>query len=145
MTPASNATHPERGSVAIWMITTAMTMILLVGLAVDLSGRVLAKQRAQSIAAEAARAGGQQIQAGTAIRGQGAVVDPGPAVAAARTYLAGAPGITGDVSVHSGTRVVTNTQTTYQTKFLSIIGITALTVTGHAEVDVNRAVEGVAQ
>ena len=57
----------------------------------------------------------------------------------------GAPGITGDVSVHSGTRVVTNTETTYQTKFLSIIGITALTVTGHAEVDVNRAVEGVAQ
>ena len=41
--------------------------------------------------------------------------------------------------------MVTNTQTTYQTKFLSIIGITAMTVTGHAEVDVNRAVEGVAQ
>lgn len=127
------------------MITTALTLVLLVGLAVDLSGRVYAKQRAQDIAAEAARAGGQQIQAGTAIRGQGAVVDPGPAVAAARTYLAGAPGITGDVSILSGTRVVTNTQTTYQTKFLSIIGITAMTVTGHAEVDVNRAVEGVAQ
>ena len=145
MTTSNHRRHPERGSVAIWAITTAMTMVLLVGLAVDLSGRVLAKQRAQTIAAEAARAGGQQLQPATAIRGQGAVVDPGPAVAAARTYLAGAPGITGDVSVHSGTRVVTNTETTYQTKFLSIIGITALTVTGHAEVDVNRAVEGVAQ
>ena len=57
----------------------------------------------------------------------------------------GAPGVTGDASVHSGTRVVTNTETTYQTKFLSIIGITALTVTGHAEVNVNRVVDGVAQ
>jgi len=135
----------ERGSVAIWMITTALAMVLLVGLAVDLSGRIHAKQRAQNIAAEAARAGGQQVQAGTAIRGQGAVVDPGPAVAAASTYLAGAPGITGTVTVASGTRVIANTETTYRTKFLSIIGITALTVTGHAEVEVNRAVEGVAR
>lgn len=136
---------PERGSVAVWMITTAMVMILLVGLAVDLSGRVYAKQHAQDIAAEAARAGGQQLQGAAAIRGQGAVVDPGPAIAAANTYIAAAPGITGTVSVVGGTSVVANTSTTYTTKFLSIIGITTLTVTGHAEVQVNRAVNGVAQ
>lgn len=144
-TRTGNCADRERGSVAIWMITTALAMVLLVGLAVDLSGRVHAKQRAQNIAAEAARAGGQQVQAGTAIRGQGAVVDPGPAVAAASTYLAGAPGITGTVSVEGGTRVIANTETTYRTKFLSIIGVTALTVTGHAEVEVNRAVQGVAR
>ena len=136
---------PERGSVAVWMITTSMAMILLVGLAVDLSGRVYAKQRAQDVAAEAARAGGQQLQGAAAIRGQGAVVDPGPAIAAANTYIAAAPGITGTVSVVGGTSVVANTSTTYTTKFLSIIGITTLTVTGHAEVQVNRAVNGVAQ
>lgn len=38
-----------------------------------------------------------------------------------------------------------DTSTTYTTKFLSIIGISTLTVTGHAEVQVNRAVDGVAQ
>ena len=39
----------------MWMITTALTMTLLVGLAVDLGGQVYAKQRAQDLAAQAAR------------------------------------------------------------------------------------------
>lgn len=130
---------------AIWAITTAMTMVLLVGLAVDLSGRVLAKQRAQTIAAEAAR---RRQPASACNRDPRSRRRRRPRTGRGhRAHLPSrrAPGITGDVSVHSGTRVVTNTETTYQTKFLSIIGITALTVTGHAEVDVNRAVEGVAQ
>lgn len=135
----------ERGSVTVWMISTALTMVLLVGLAVDLSGQVHAKQRAQDIAAQAARAGGQQLQGATAIRGQGAVVDPAAAVTAADTYIAGAEGVTGRASVAAGTRVIADTETTYATKFLSIIGVTTLTVTGHAEVQVNRTVEGVAQ
>ncbi len=135
----------EQGSVAVWMISTALAMILMVGLAVDASGQVLAKQRAQNVAAEAARAGGQQLQGATAVRGQGAIVDPGAAIVAANTYIAGAPGFTGTATVADGTRVVTDTSTTYTTKFLSIIGITNLTVTGHAEVEVNRAVAGVAQ
>ena len=135
----------EAGSVAVWMITTALSLVLLVGLAVDSGGQVHAKQRAQDIAAEAARAGGQQLQAGTAIRGQGAVVDPGVAVAAAQAYIAGAPGVTGTASVVGGTRIVANTQTTYSTTFLSIIGISNLTVTGHAEVQITRAVGGIAQ
>ena len=127
------------------MITTALTLVLLVGLAVDLSGRVYAKQRAQDIAAEAARAGGQQLQGAAAVRGQGAIVNPRPAIAAATTYIAGAPGVTGTATVMGGTRIVTDTTTTYTTKFLGVIGITTLTVTGHAEVQVNRAVDGVAQ
>lgn len=135
----------EQGSVAVWMITTALVMIILVGLAVDLSGRVHAKQRAQDVAAEAARAGGQQLQGPAAIRGQGAVVDPAAAVVAANTYIAGAPGMTGSATIAGGTTVVTDTSTTYQTKFLGLIGITSLTVTGHAEVQVNRAVSGVAR
>ena len=99
----------ERGSVAIWAITTAMTLTLLVGLAVDLGGQVYAKQRAQDIAAQAARAGGQQLQGPAAIRGQGAVLDPAAAVAAARTYLAGVPDVTGTATVVAGARVVTTT------------------------------------
>ena len=133
---------PERGSVTIWMITTALTMVLLVGLAVDLGGQVLAKQHAQVVAFEAARAGGQQLQGAAAVLGQAAVVDPAGAVAAASTYIAGTPEVTGTASV-VGTRVVVDTTTTYKTRFLSIIGIQELTVTGHAEVQTVRAVEGV--
>ena len=133
---------PERGSVTIWMITTALTMVLLVGLAVDLGGQVLAKQHAQVVAFEAARAGGQQLQGAPAVLGQAVVVDPAGAVAAASAYLAGTPEVTGAASV-VGTRVVVDTATTYQTQFLSIIGIQELTVTGHAEALTVRAVDGV--
>ncbi len=133
---------PERGSATIWMITTALTMVLLVGLAVDLGGQVLAKQHAQVVAFDAARAGGQQLQGSAAVLGQAAVVDPARAVTAAATYIAGTPGVTGTADV-VGDRVVVDTVTTYQTRFLTLIGIQELTVTGHAEAQTVRAVEGV--
>ena len=132
----------ERGSATIWMITTALTMVLLLGLAVDLGGQVLAKQHAQVVAFEAARAGGQQLQGAAAMLGQAAVVDPARAVAAASTYLAGTPDVTGNASA-LGARVVVDTRASYKTTFLSIIGIEELTVTGHAEVQTVRAVGGV--
>lgn len=135
-------TGREQGSASVWMITTALVMVLLVGVAVDLSGQVYAKQRAQDIAAEAARAGGQQLQGPAGIRGQGAVVDPAAAVAAADTYLAGADGVTGHATVTAGTTVVVDTTVTYHTKFLSLIGLTTVTVAGHAEAHTTRVVSG---
>ena len=127
---------------SVWIITTAVTMMLCVGLAVDLSGHVHAKQRAQAIAAEAARAGGQQLQAAAAVRGDAAVVDASAAIAAAKTYLAAVPDVTGTVTLASGGRVEVATQSVYATKILSMIGVTALPVTGHAEVEINRVLEG---
>ena len=126
---------------AVWMISTALAMILMVGLAVDRSDRVLANS-AQNVA-QAARAGGQQLK------------EPPPFAVRARSWTQERPSWPrthrGRARVHrdghrrGGTRVVTDTSTTYTTKFLSIIGITNLTVTGHAEVEVNRAVAEVAQ
>ena len=127
------------------MTPTPLPLVPVGVWAADRPGRVSPKQRAQDIAAAAARAGWQQLQGAAAVRGQGAVVDPAAAVSAANTYIAGAPGVTGSATIQGGTRVVTDTTTTYTTKFLSIIGISTLTVTGHAEVQVNRAVDGVAQ
>lgn len=132
----------DRGSVAVWMITTALSMILLVGLAVDLGGQVHATARAQDIAAEAARAAGQHLHGGPAVRGHRASVDPAAALAAAQTYIRGAPGVTGTATITAGTRIVTTTHATYTTRFLSIIGIRNLTVTGHAEAQITRAVAG---
>lgn len=136
------AEDPERGSVTIWMITTALTMVLLVGLAVDLGGQVLAKQHAQAVAVEAARAGGQQLLGPAAVQGQGALVDPSAAIGAVSTYLAGAPGMTGSATI-AGTTVTVETSTMYTTKYLGLIGIHEIAVTGHAEVQTVRAVEGV--
>ena len=99
----------EKGSISVWMITTALTMTLLVGLAVDLGGQVYAKQRAQDLAAQAARSGGQQLVASSSVRGVNARVDPAAALAAARTYIAGAPGYSGSARVTGGTTVIADT------------------------------------
>lgn len=132
----------DRGSISIWIATGGVVMIVLVGMAVDLGGQVYAQQHARDMARQAARAGGQQLQAAPAIRGEGAVADPAEAARAARTYLA-ASDVTGSAIVTGGDTVVVNTTAVYATKFLSIIGINRLTVTGHAEATITRAVAGV--
>lgn len=141
-------TSPERvvrgrdaGSISIWIATGGLVMIILVGMAVDLGGQVFTQQHARDIARQAARAGGQQLQPAPAVRGLGVRADPAAAVRAARTYLA-ASDLTGTARVAGGTTVVVDTTAVYPTKFLSIIGITQLTVTGHAEATITRAVDG---
>ncbi|NLD76321.1 MAG: pilus assembly protein [Acidimicrobiales bacterium] len=136
-----DARQSERGSASVWMMTMALAAVLLVGLAVDATGQVHATQRAQSIAAEAARAAGQHLHS-TAIRGETPLIDPATAVAAAHAYLSAAPDITGTAQITSPTQIVVTTQSSYQTKFLSLIGITSLPARGRAEVQINRAVEG---
>ena len=44
----------ERGSVSLWMVTAAMAMIILTGLAVDLGGQVLTRRHVANVAAQAA-------------------------------------------------------------------------------------------
>lgn len=135
--------EPDRGSVSVWLATAGFAMIVLVGLAVDLSGQVYAQQHARDVAAQAARAGGQQLQAPIAVRGEGAVTSPAAAVAAARAYLAAADGVTGTVQATGGDTITVTTAATYRTKFLGIIGLRSLTVSGHARSRVTRSVGGV--
>ena len=94
----SSRTRDERGSISIWMVTASLVMMILVGLAVDLGGQVHAKQRAHDIAAEAARTGGEQVQAAPAIEGRYLAVDTVAARKAAQDYLA-ASGVTGTVTI----------------------------------------------
>ena len=110
----------ERGSVSLWMVTAAMAMIILTGLAVDLGGQVLSRQHVANVAAQAARAGGQQLQASRAIRGQDVRTDPALAAAAARAYLAAAD-VVGTVQLRGSTAVIVHTSATYHTKFIGII------------------------
>lgn len=134
---------PERGSMSAWAAITTVAALVLVGIGVDFGGQLQAIQNARAVAAEAARVGGQQLQAPPAIRGQAVVASPEDAHAAASAYLAGS-GLDGTVSITAG-RIVADTSTTYQTKVLSLIGITTLPASGHAEARITRAVEGVEQ
>jgi Flp pilus assembly protein TadG len=140
--PRIRCPHGERGSVSIWIATCAMTMIILAGLAVDLGGQVYAQQHARDVAGQAARAGGQQLQVPAAVRGHSAHADPARAAAAAQAYLA-ASDVTGSVTIRGGDTVMVHTTATYQTKFLSIIGIESLTATGTGTARIARVVEGV--
>ena len=94
----THRTCGERGSISIWLAVSSFVMMMLVGLAVDLGGQVHAKQRAHNIAAEAARTGGEQVQAAPAIKGEYFAVDTVAARNAAEDYLA-ASGVTGTVTV----------------------------------------------
>lgn len=132
----------EHGSVSVWMVTASFVMIMLVGLAVDLGGQVHAQQRAHDIAAQAARTGGQQVQAAPAIEGRYLSVDTAAARAAAKQYLATA-GVQGTVSI-SGVDTITVTVTdTYKPVVLRFLG--DLTVTGEASARLVRSLGGTEQ
>lgn len=136
--------HDERGSISIWLVTSSFVMVMLVGLAVDLGGQVHAKQRAGDVAAQAARAGGQRVQAGPAIEGQFLAVDIAAARQAAEDYLAAAH-VSGTVRITAGNTITVDVTDSYRPKFLSAIGIGDLVVTGEASARLIRTTGGIEQ
>ena len=67
----------QRGSVTVFFAVAAIGLFAMVGLVVDGGTKVKAIQRADRVAAEAARAAGQAIDVPTAIVGDVPVVRPG--------------------------------------------------------------------
>ncbi len=134
--------HNDRGSISIWVVTATIVMMTLVGLAVDLGGQVHAQQRAHDVAAQAARAGGQQVEAAPAVEGRYVALDTAAARRAAEQYLAAA-GVEGTVTITGGTTLVVRVADTYEPTFLSMVGIGDLTVTGDASARLIRTTGGV--
>ena len=135
----------ERGSVTVFLVVAAVGLLALMGLVVDGAAKVRAVQRADRVAAEAARAAGQSVDLAAVLSGEGIRVDRRAALAAADAYLRAA-GAAGVAQVSPDGRSVTVTTTAAQpTVFLGLIGITEFRVTGSAEVDLVRAVEGVSE
>lgn len=134
--------HNERGSISIWVVTATIVMMTLVGLAVDLGGQVHAQQRAHDVAAQAARAGGQQVEAAPAVEGRYVALDTAAARRAAEQYLAAA-GVEGTVTITGGTTLVVHVTDIYEPTFLSMVGIEDLTVTGDASARLIRTTGGV--
>lgn len=132
----------ERGAISVWFATAALVMVMLVGMAVDLGGKVHAQQQARSAAAQAARTGAQEVQGSTAIRGEELRVDLNAAKAAAQDYLRAA-GVEGTVTVVDGDTLIVRTTDTYDSKFLGIIGLDSMNVTGEASARLIRAQGGI--
>jgi Flp pilus assembly protein TadG len=134
-------TRDEDGSITLWMVTASFAMMMLVGLAVDLGGQVHAQQRAQNVAGQAARAGGQEVQAAPALQGRYVAINAAAARNAAQDYLSTA-GVNGTVSVTDGTTITVSVTDTYRPKFLGIVGLGGLPVTGEASARLIRTVAG---
>ncbi|MFD4604391.1 TadE/TadG family type IV pilus assembly protein [Streptomyces sp. NPDC058464] len=121
----------DRGGVTVFVAICVVALIGIIGVAVDGGSKMRATERADYIAGEAARAGGQAIDPADAISGKAIVVDPQAASAAAQSYLRSARA-TGTVSVSADGKTLTVTVTgSYATSFLSAVGIGSLSVTGH--------------
>lgn len=133
--------YDERGSISIWLALSSFVMVFLVGLAVDLSGQVHTQQRGHDLAAQAARAGGEEVQAGPAIEGRPLAIDGARARAAAQEYLKAA-GVDGTVQITGGDTLRVTIHDRYDTKFLGLMGIDALGVTSTATAHLVRTLGG---
>jgi Flp pilus assembly protein TadG len=131
----------ERGSITVWLTLASFAMIFLVGLAVDLGGQVHAHERAHDLAAQAARAGGEEVEGGPAIQGSGLTINPAAARAAAQSYLEQA-GVSGTVTITGGNTITVTVRDSYDPQFLGLIGIHRLDVTGAASAHLIRTLGG---
>ena len=123
----------ERGAIGVLLAVLVPGLLLIVGLAVDGGAKVAATQRANAIADEAARAGGQALDVSAALAGQ-IRVDPAAAVAAAQDYL-DRNDVQGAVTVVDGDTLQVTTTISEPTTFLGLIGISTLTVEGSGTAD----------
>jgi hypothetical protein len=126
----------DAGGISILFAIGMTAVMLIIGLSVDGGGQIREVQRANDIAAEAARAGGQQITVADAIAGRPAVLDQPNARAAVRSYLATAAAddgitVTGyTVTFPDGRHIEVALRLEYHTVVLAVIGVADLTADG---------------
>ncbi|WP_330358895.1 TadE/TadG family type IV pilus assembly protein [Streptomyces chartreusis] len=123
----------DRGGVTVFVAVCVLGLIGIIGLTVDGGSKMRATERADYIAGEAARAGGQAIDPADAITGTAIAADPQDAAAAAQSYLRSA-GVTGTVNVSGDGKTLTVVvNDAFDTTFLPVVGIGSLSVTGHGK------------
>jgi len=113
----------ETGSLSAYLLVIVVVLTVLIGIVVDGSGKYDADARAQQVANSAARAAVNSINGGTVLVGS-LGINAAQAQTTAENYVSAA-GMTGSVSV-AGQVVTVNVQTSYTTKFLSLIGVNQL-------------------
>lgn len=95
--------HDDRGTMTSFVAVVALAIVMVAGLVYD-GGQILAAQaQARDLAANAARAGTQEIDLDTLREQQTVVLDPARATSAALDYLT-THGATGTVTI-TGSRV----------------------------------------
>ncbi|MEU0076692.1 pilus assembly protein TadG-related protein [Micromonospora tulbaghiae] len=127
----------ENGRVSLFLAVAMTGVLAIIGLAYDGAGQLRTLQRADNLAAEAARAGGQMIDRARAIEGGPKRIDQVAARAAVAAYLDAAGGVQDhEVDfpvVGTETQIRVRVQITYSRDLLSLFGVQeTATVTGEA-------------
>lgn len=121
----------DDGGIAVYTAICTIALLGIIGLAIDGGGKLRATERADAVAMETARAAGQAIDPAAAVTGDGVHADPDAAQAAAYAYLARA-GHQGSITLSADrTQLTVTVNGTYPTKFLSVVGIGSMSVSGH--------------
>jgi Flp pilus assembly protein TadG len=129
--------------VTLFVAIVMVGLLALAGLVVDGGAKVRAVQRADRVAAEAARAAGQALDLTAVLEGSAVRVDRRAALVAARSYLRDS-GVEGSArAFDDGSGIAVTTTTTAPTVFLGLIGVPSFTVRGSAEVSLVHSVRGV--
>lgn len=131
--------HGEAGAaISVLVVGMATVILCCLGLVVD-GGRALqAADRAEAIADEAARAGGQALDRAAAVAGED-VLDPVAAVLAARAYIDEAgPDVRGTAYL-SGARLITEVEVQTTSIFLAVFGYPTFTGDGTGTIDLTRS------
>ncbi|MFJ8406171.1 TadE/TadG family type IV pilus assembly protein [Streptomyces microflavus] len=122
----------DQGSVAVFFALFTVAILMVMGLLVDGGGALNAANRATSLAQEAARTAGQQLDPAQAVEGTAITIDPDAAVGAAQDYLAAAD-VQGDVQITDGGQSLSVTvHDSYHTVFAQFVGKGTIQVTGTA-------------
>ncbi|PUB20857.1 hypothetical protein C8K30_11568 [Promicromonospora sp. AC04] len=138
-TPAADA---EAGSMLPFLVVMVLALLACAAFLVEFGGTLHAQQRANDLAAQAARTGGQQVTIsppGATAGAQILTVDPYAARAAAQAYLTSA-GVSGTVTVADAEITVTVADTYRSPIVGSIAG--PMQVSGTATARLVRTVAG---
>ncbi|WP_371501041.1 hypothetical protein OG871_29795 [Kitasatospora sp. NBC_00374] len=119
----------DRGAISTFVAITAASLVVLLGIVLDLGGRLRTMEQTDALAQEAARAAGQQLDRRALLEGRGYQVLQAEAEAAANAYLAGHH-LTAHVEFPDPRTVAVRIDSTYDTKLLSLVKIDTLPVHG---------------
>lgn len=132
----------DRGSVTVFFAVAVAGLLVMVGLIVDGGTKITLLQRADDLAAQATRAGGQAVDPTTVLTGQTTTADPARAVHAAQAFLA-TNQATGKVVLDPNGRGLTVTVTlATSTVFLGLVGVDEITASGTSHARLVRSVTG---
>ncbi|MGW4221769.1 TadE/TadG family type IV pilus assembly protein [Streptomyces bacillaris] len=132
ITVLKDRSRRDRGSMSMFFALSTIAILMVMGLLIDGGGALNAANRATSVAQEAARTAGQQLDPAQAVEGTAITIDPDAAVGAAQDYLAAAD-VQGDVQITNGGQNLSVTvHDTYNTLFAQFVGKSTIQVTGTA-------------